>query len=189
MDAERMEFSRRHFDIFLAGYFVLLMHLQITGLAVKIPARAPLERHGDDRLRRIKFDEFAVHVDPRPTNYSASVHREEICVCHHAGPVHLKLEKLLSVHVLRSSDAVQNRETNFPVGVWFYIGHPESLAHFLRHVVSPPGSVRSRNRLSRPGVSERRCGKQEAYNFHFYAWESAKILAASTWSDLHRHAF
>src|SRR6266567_4592750 len=110
MDTERMEFSRRHFDSFLSGYFVVLMHLEITGLAVEIPARAPLERHGDYRLRRIKFDEFAVHINPRPTNYSAFVHREEICVCNHAGPVHLKLQKRLSVHVIRSSDAVQNWE-------------------------------------------------------------------------------
>src|SRR6266566_3766729 len=76
-----MEFSRRHFDIFLSGYLVVLMHLQITGLAIEIPARAPLKRHGDHRLRRIKFDEFAVHVNPGSSTVRRSVFVTTLARC------------------------------------------------------------------------------------------------------------
>ena len=86
----------------------MLVHFHIAGLSIEVPARPTLKRSGDHRLRRIKFNHFAVHVDPRRTNDSVLVDSEKVSVCNHAGAVHLEFEQLLPINVLRSLNAVQH---------------------------------------------------------------------------------
>ena len=157
VDTERTKFSRRDLDVFLSRHLILLMDFQVAGLPVEIPPGAPLKRHGDHRLRRIKFNQFAIQINPRPTKNSAFVHGKKVSVCDHAGTVHFEFEKLLPVNVFGSLNAIHDRGANFAVRVWSDIGNTESVIYFLRHVVSP----------GRPGCgwderSGNRCGRRHA---------------------------
>ena len=161
VDAERMKFSRWYIDISFSDHFVVLMHFQVASLAVEVPARAPLERRGNHRLRWVKFNKFAIHVNPGRTEDSTFVHSKEICICNHAAPVHFEFEKLIAIDVLCSGDAVQHREANFPTSVWFYIGNTKSSAQFFCHVVAPSRPGCGGNKRSGQRGCRQKCGSKE----------------------------
>jgi len=65
------------------------------------------------------------------------IHREQIGIGYRARPVHFKFQKIFSVNVLRSVEAVQNRQTDLAVGIRFHVRNIQPLSDFLGHVVTP----------------------------------------------------
>src|SRR5262249_41498015 len=118
------------------------------GLSVEIPGGAFLEWSGDHRLRRIKLNQLAVEIDSRPANNSVVVDAQQVGIGDRARPVHFELEEIFSINVLRSFEAVQNRQANLAVGVWFHIENFQSISNFLGHVVAPAVTRRSWNERS-----------------------------------------
>src|SRR4030095_3662989 len=119
MNAGRVKFSGGHFDLFFSGYIVMLTYFHLPYLAIEIPVHPRPEWRGDHWLRRIKLDESTVQINARHTNDALFVDGKQVCVCHHASAMHLKLEKLFSVDVFHTSNAVQHRLANFPISVCF----------------------------------------------------------------------
>ena len=127
-----MKFSRWYIDISFSDHFVVLMHFQVASLAVEVPARAPLERRGNHRLRWVKFNKFAIHVNPGRTEDSTFVHSKEICICNHAAPVHFEFEKLIAIDPTSPAALVAGFDVPVPyalvgigaVAIWWHRPRP-----------------------------------------------------------------
>jgi hypothetical protein len=137
VNPECLKFSRGHVDFFFAQNIVALLHFQVAGLAIEVPAGPLFEWSGDHRLRRIKLNKLAVEIHPGPAGNPVFVYREQIGVGDRARSVHFKLKKVFPVNVLRSLEAVQNWQTDLAVGICFYVRNIQSLSDFLGHVVAP----------------------------------------------------
>src|SRR5262249_53315188 len=90
---------------------------------------------------------------------SVVVHAQQVSVGDRARPVHFELEKIFSINVLRSLQAVQNRHANLAIEVWFHIGNVQSVSDFFGHVVAPAVTRCSRDeRSSQDGTSAEKTG-------------------------------
>src|SRR5438094_7506047 len=152
-----MKFASRYADIFLANDLVMLMNRYLACLSVEIPANARLKRSGDHRLWWSKFDQLSIQIDPCPARNCVFVDGHKVRVGDHAVSVHFELEKFFPVDVLRPIDPIQNRQTNLAIGVQFGVGDTNTLANVLCHIVSPAGSICSRNQ----GSSQYFCRRYE----------------------------
>src|SRR5512132_2544868 len=115
----------------------MLLHFHVAGLAIEVPAGALFQWSGDHRLRRTKLNQLAVEIHTSPAGNPVFVYAEQIGVRDRARPVHFKLKKTFPVNVVRSLNAIQNWQSDFAVGICFYVRNIQSLSDFLRHVVAP----------------------------------------------------
>src|SRR5438093_10589459 len=160
-----------------------------------MPASTFLKRDGDHRLWRIKLYQLTVQINPRPAKNATFVDSHQVRVGNHAGAVHLELEKILPIDVLRPTDAIQNWQANLAICVRFGVGNIKTLADFFSHVVSPAGSIRSWNQGSgqccchryeqeyrqcaQSGRAQRQCGSDRSRPTKAIEWIRLSLTTAS----------
>jgi hypothetical protein len=69
------------------------------------------------------------------------IYGQQVRVGNHTGAVHFELEKILPIDVLCPVDAIQNRQANLAIGIWFGVGDIKTIADFFGDVVLPTDSI------------------------------------------------